>query len=640
MTWGGVLTIKGSGMESRKYSRSLIALIAVVAIAAIGVLALQAKPARKVATPLARSTAVVIESNTFTSLNSVTPANNIVINGDVAYLTGMGLFHYDDKINLIQNSVLGSIKVSRNLPKDFEVTYTISPGRLWSDGTPITAVDLLLSHVITSSGYAKSAGLSDPMILSLTPTFDSGLYGAVYDTHVMGIPSISADGMSMIVKYDAAIPDYIINGPNLSLPVHILEEVAAGKSALGSASENLAASAKFLSDVTSKDTAALKRIGKVYNTGFDRPVVNSTTNPLLLVNNGAYSIKSVDTGAITMVSNPKYNSGPPLSGITKMVIKQGVADGSPAAQVLANGEADIYQGQPTADAVAQLKAISSITVTTSSSYAYEHIELRLAGTGGTSYNGPFAVSGGQKAADLRKAFLLAYPRAEIVAKLLQPINPNTVVLGSVVYFPGNSQYDHVASVNGMATYTVGTQASRNVAALSLVKKWYPTAGVGNTPISINLLWGSPGNTRRASEAALIIAAEAAVGFKVTAPATAGWGGKIASPIYDAHFFIFDQTANPQDAQICGTFQATGGSNYTGINDPVIERACTQLQASTLPIAKVNALRLQIEQEVSKAAFFLGIFQNPQVTAFNSKISGVIPAPLSPSLFWNFWSWHF
>jgi len=627
-------------MESRKYSRPLIAVIAVVAVAAIGVLALQAKPGQKVTTPLARSTAVVIESNTFTSLNNVTPANNIVINGDVAYLTGMGLFHYDDKINLIQNSVLGSIKVSRNLPNDFEVTYTISPGRLWSDGTPITAVDLLLSHVITSSAYAKSAGLSDPMILSVTPTFDSGLYGAVYDTHVMGIPSISADGMSMIVKYNAAIPDYIINGPNLSLPVHILEEVAAGKSALGSASENLAASAKFLSDVTSKDTAALKRIGKVYNTGFDRPVVNSTTNPLLLVNNGAYSIKSVDTGAITMVSNPKYNSGPPLSGITKMVIKQGVADGSPAAQVLANGEADIYQGQPTADAVAQLKAISSITVTTSSSYAYEHIELRLAGTGGTSYNGPFAVSGGQKAADLRKAFLLAYPRAEIVAKLLQPINPNTVVLGSVVYFPGNSQYDHVASVNGMATYTVGTQASRNVAALSLVKKWYPTAGVGNTPISINLLWGSPGNTRRASEAALIIAAEAAVGFKVTAPATAGWGGKIASPIYDAHFFIFDQTANPQDAQICGTFQATGGSNYTGINDPVIEKACTELQARTLPIARVNALRLQIEQEVSKAAFFLGIFQNPQVTAFNSQISGVIPAPLSPSLFWNFWTWHF
>ena len=627
-------------MESRKYSRPLIAVIAVVAVAAIVVLALQAKPSQKVATPLARSTAVVIESNTFTSLNNVTPANNIVINGDVAYLTGMGLFHYDDKINLIQNSVLGSIKVSRNLPNDFEVTYTISPGRLWSDGTPITAVDLLLSHVITSSAYAKSAGLSDPMILSVTPTFDSGLYGAVYDTHVMGIPSISADGMSMIVKYNAAIPDYIINGPNLSLPVHILEEVAAGKSALGSASENLAASAKFLSDVTTKDTAALKRMGKVYNTGYDRPVVNSTTNPLLLVNNGAYSIKSVDTGAITMVSNPKYNSGPPLSGITKMVIKQGVADGSPAAQVLANGEADIYQGQPTADAVAQLKAISSITVTTSSSYAYEHIELRLAGTGGTSYNGPFAVSGGQKAADLRKAFLLAYPRAEIVAKLLQPINPNTVVLGSVVYFPGNSQYDHVASVNGMATYTVGTQASRNVAALSLVKKWYPTAGVGNTPISINLLWGSPGNTRRASEAALIIAAEAAVGFNVTAPATAGWGGKIASPIYDAHFFIFDQTANPQDAQICGTFQATGGSNYTGINDPVIEKACTQLQASTLPIAKVNALRLQIEQAVSKAAFFLGIFQNPQVTAFNSQISGVIPAPLSPSLFWNFWTWHF
>jgi peptide/nickel transport system substrate-binding protein len=209
-----------------------------------------------------------------------------------------------------------------------------------------------------------------------------------------------------------------------------------------------------------------------------------------------------------------------------------------------------------------------------------------------------------------------------------------------VYFPGNPLYDHVASVNGTAEYTVGTQEARNASALALVRKWYPTAGVGTTPISINLLWGSPGNTRRASEAALIISAEAAVGFKVIAPATAGWGGKLTSSQYDAHFFIFDQTANPQDGQICGTFQATGGSNYTGVNDPAIEKACIALQAGTLPIATVNALRLQVEQAVSKDAFFLGIFQNPQVTAYKSQLSGVTAAPLSPSLFWNFWSWHF
>ena len=620
-------------MKARLKTRSLVAAVSAASVALIGFVAVPAHAA-------ARSTAVVIESNTFTSINNGTPATNIVINGDVAYLTGMSLFHYDDKLNIVPNSVLGSYKVSRNKPGDFEVTYTIAPGRVWSDGAPITAVDLLLAHVLTSSDYAKSAGLPDPTDPNVTPAFDSGLYGAVYDQHVVGIPTISANKMSMTVKYDTAIPDWVLNGPNLTLPVHALEELAAGKTSLQSDSANAAATAKFLSDVNSKNTAALKAMGAVYSTGYNTTTVDSSTNPLLLVVNGAYVIKSVDSNAITLTANPTYNSGPALSGITTMVIKQGIADGSPSAQAIANGDADVYQGQPTADAVAQLKAIKTATVTTTSSLAFEHIELRVASSGTDTYSGPFAMAGGQKAADLRKAFLLAYPRADIVAKLVQPINPNAVVLGSVIDLPGNPQYAHVASLNGMGVFNAGTQASRTAAALALVKKWYPNAGNGNTPIAINLLWGSPGNTRRTSEAALIIAAEAAVGFKVTAPATAGWGGKLGATQYDAHFFIFDQTANPQDAQACGIFQSTGGSNYTGINDAAIDKACVALQAGTLPASTVTRLRVQIEQAVAKDAFFLGIFQNPEVTAYNSQLSGVVAAPLSPSLFWNFWTWHF
>jgi peptide/nickel transport system substrate-binding protein len=445
--------------------------------------------------------------------------------------------------------------------------------------------------------------------------------------------------MSITVKYDTAIPDYALNGLNITLPVHALEELAAGKKSLGTAAENAAATAKFISDVNSKNTAALKLMGDVYTNGYNATTIDSSTNPLLLVNNGAYMLKSVDSNAITMVASPTYNSGPALSGINTVVIKQGIADGSPSAQAIANGDADVYQGQPTADAVAQLKAIKTATVTTTSSLAFEHIELRVASSGTDTYSGPFAMSGGQKAADLRKAFLLAYPRQDIVDKLLKPVNPGTVVLGSVINLPGNPQYAHTAALNGMAAFNAGTQASRTAQALALVKKWYPSAGK-TTPVAVNLLWGSPGNTRRTSEAALIIAAEAAVGFKVTAPATKGWGGKLTNTEYDAHFFIFDQTANPQDAQACGIFQSTGGSNYTGINDPAIDKACVALQSKTLPATTITRLRVQIEQAVSKDAFFLGIFQNPEVTAYNSQLANVVAAPLSPSLFWNFWTWHF
>ena len=620
-------------MKARLKTRSLVAAVSAASVALIGFVAVPAHADT-------RSTVVAIESNTFTSYNNITPDTNIVINGDVQYLTGFPMFYYDDKLNIVPNPKLATWKVTKNLANDFEVTYTIAPGRVWSDGAPITAVDLLLWHVTTSSDYSKAAGLGDPAG-STGSAFNSVNYGGVYDSHVAGVPVLSNNNMSITFKYDSKIPDWLLNGPGLEpMPVHALVELADGKTALGSAADAKAADAKFVTAVNSKDTKTLTALGKIWSNSYNFTTVDSSTNPLLLVNNGAYHVKSIDSNQITLVASPNYNSGPALSGINTLVIKQGIADGSPSAQALANGDADVYQGQPTADAVAQLKAIKTAKVLTTSSLAFEHIELRVASSGSDTYTGPFAMSGGQKAADLRKAFLLAYPRADIVSKLVAPINPDAVVLGSVINLPGNPEYDHAASVNGMAAFNQGTQASRTAQALRLVKKWYPTAGNGSTPISINLLWGSPGNTRRTSEAALIIAAEAQAGFKVTAPATAGWGGKLTATQYDAHFFIFDQTANPQDAQACGIFQAGGGSNYTGINDPVINSTCDALQKTSLPQNTINRYRILIEQAVAKDAFFLGIFQNPNVTAYNSQLSGIVPAPLSPSLFWNFWTWHF
>ncbi len=620
-------------MNARLKTRSFVAAVSAVSVALIGFVAVPAHAA-------ARTTAIIIESNTFTSLNIGNPADNIVINGDVSYLTSMGFYHYDNNLKIVPNTVLGTYKNTVNKAGDFEVKYTIAPGRVWSDGAPITGADLLLAHVTASTKFAKAAGLPDPTDSSVTPAFDSGAYGGVYDQHVVGEPTLSADKMSVTVKYDTAIPDWVLNGIGGPFPVHTLEMLAAGKTTLGTAAENAAATAKFVSDFTSKNKDAFVAMGKVWTTGYEATTIDSSTNPLLLVNNGAYLVKSVDTNQITLTANPTYNSGPALSGITTMVIKQGIGDGSPSAQAIANGDADVYQGQPTADAVAQLKAIKTATVVTSSSLAYEHIELRVASNDSTPYTGPFAMSAGQKSADLREAFLLAYPRQDIVSKLIQPINPNAIVLGSTWALPGNPNYDHASSQVGSSVYSAGTQASRSAAALALVKKWYPKAGKGNTPVAINLLWGSPGNTRRASEAALIIASEAAAGFKVTAPATKGWGGKLTSSAYDAHFFIFDQTANPQDAQSCGTFQTNQGSNYTGYSNAVVDAACVKLQSATLPASTVEREQVIAETQIVKDAFFLGIFQNPDVTAYNSALSGVIPAPLSPSLVWNFWTWHF
>ena len=621
-------------MNKKRILRSVIASTAAAAVVGLGMYV----PAQAAT----RSTVIVIESNTMTALNCNTPATNLVINCDISYLTNMGFQHYDDNKKLVRNKIFGSYKIVKNTKKDFRVQYTVAPGKVWSDGTPINGIDLMLQHVLSSTAYAKKAGLSDPSLPDVTPAFDSGGYDGVYDNHVVGIPALSADKMSITVSYDTQIPDWELNGPGGPYPVHVLELLAAGKTALGTAGENAAAKEKFYTDVTTYNKATLEKMGTAYNEAWNVLSVDKSTNPLVLVGNGAYTVDSaVKDQRVTMVLNPKYNSGPATNGITTIVLNSNVADGSPAAQALANKDIDIYQGQPTADAVAQMRAIKGVTLDIRGSVAYEHIELRVGSSDGTPYKGPFSDEGDKvKAKDLRTAFLLAYPRQEIVDKLMKAIDPKAVVVGSTIAMPTDEGYASFIAGNGSAKYLAGTQKTRTAAALKLVRKYYPTAGVNNQPIKINLLWGSPGNTRRASEAAMVIAEEKKAGFAVTAPATSGWGGKLDSSAYDAHFFIFDSTAALQDGQACGIYKSTGGGNYIGYNNSQVDAICEKLQAKQLAPSEARRLRMTMEKYVMDDAAVAGIFQNPNVSAWDSALSGIKPGQYSPSLFWNFWEWHY
>ena len=386
-------------MKLTRISRAAIAISAVAGLATVGVVA----PSQAAT----RTTVVIVESNALTSLNPSTPDTNLTINNDVAYMTGNGFNYYNSSANLVKNTVFGSYKIVKSDAKDFRVQYTVAKGKVWSDGTPINGVDLLLSHVLSSSAYSKKAGLGDPADTAKAPAFNSLGYGGVYDSHVVGNPVLSKDKMSVTIKYDSFQPDWELIGPGVS-PVHALEQLAAGKTALGSAAANAAAKAQFLADFTKKNTATLKKIGAVWSTGYNTKTVNASTNPLLLVGNGAYKVTSaVADQSVTLGLNPKYNSGPKTSGIKTIVLKM-IADGTAAAQALANKEIDIYQGQPTADAVAQLKAISGVTVIGGVNSCFEHVDLRLGSVNDTDYTGVFAASNNAaknaKARDLRTAF--------------------------------------------------------------------------------------------------------------------------------------------------------------------------------------------------------------------------------------------
>jgi len=583
----------------------------------------------------ARSTVILHETNTLTGLKSSVTGYNLVTNSAVGYLTSSGFNYYDNKKNLVPNTIFGSYKVAKAAKTDYQTQWTVNPGRLWSDGTPITGVDLLLSHVLTSNAYSIAAGLGDPLNKEKAPAFNSLGYSGTYNNNVAGEPTLSSDKMTVTLRFKNPIANWDQFGPSAS-PVHALVLMSEGKTSLQSASENLAAKERFLQAFLNKDTKVLKAIADVWSKDYNITDVNSKTNPLLLISSGGFIVKSAESKqSVTLVANPKYNAGPALTGSIDTIVYRFITDGNAAAQALANGELDVYAGQATADGKAALDKIKNIKVIGGLSSTFEHVDLRLSSfQGQPEYKGVFAASGGRKALDLRRAFLLAIPRAEIMEKLIKPLNPDIPLLNSFLTVPGEAGYEQIARNNG-TSYYAGTQEELNKRAAALVKKWYPDAMT--KPIKINMFVPA-NNTRRADQFALIKANARKVGFDVNGEVTVLTGANLILTKYDAAFFGWAASAVLQ-SRLLPAYTPGGANNYYGAALPEVTQPYLELGRPLAPTVLTQNY-VKIERTWITNAATLPIFQHPQIVAVNPALKEVKPSPLSPQIVWNYWEWRY
>ncbi len=614
-----------------KFTRSAKFALATAASAALAVSLLTPAQANT------RSTVVIHHTNVQTGLNCSTTTTNSTVCTDQAALTGMGFNYYNEKKELIKNTVFGNYKVIKNSRTDFRVQYTVNPGRVWSDGTPITGVDLLLSHVLSSDDYSIAAGLGDPADKKTPPAFNGLGYSSTYHKNIVGEPTLSADEMSVTLRYKSPIANWDLYGPGPS-PVHAMVLMAEGKKELQSVAVNNAAKERFLAAFKSKDTALLKKMGDVWSKDYTITTINKDTNPLLLISNGGFIVESaVPKTSLTLKLNPRYNSGPKMTGSIDTIVFKVITDGTAAVQALANGELDVYSGQATADAVANLKKITNVNITGGEQAVYEHSDLHYDSVEGEPpYSGIFSVKGGAKAKALRQAFLLGLPRDEIMEKIIAPINGVTKPLCTAWVAPGSAAYDKICAVNGSAFYTRGTQETRNKSALALVQKYYPDAL--KKPITVNVLVPG-GNARRAAQFALAKANLAKVGFNLVGDVQSGWGGLLGNGKYDAFFFAWVSSSVLQK-QSCSVLETTGGSNYVmGYSNKVIDRVCEELDVAMKPEQLVQKY-ITADRALFADAVTIPVFVHPGVTAINKNLKGLKPAPLSPQLTWNYWEWTY
>jgi peptide/nickel transport system substrate-binding protein len=590
-----------------------------------------------------KSTVTLLSAGDITSLNPSTKGSNTSYNNLASSLTGFGFSYYNSDAELVMNTKFGSMKIVKKTPKDFQIQYDVAKGQTWSDGAKIDAVDLLLTHVISSAKYSKAAGLGDVTDASTKPAFDSLGYGGAYSTNVVGEPTLSNGNMTLTVKFGKPLPDWELLAPGPS-PVHALSLMADGKKGLQTAAVNAAAKAKFLKDFTSKNTASLKKMGAVWTTGYLVSKVDATTNPLILVSNGGFIVsKYVNKDSMTLVRNPKYTSGPAMAtkNPIKTIVIKVINENTAQVQALRNGDIDIlYNTNPTSNDKIVLAGMTNVatTIKTGGSYSIFHLRSDTAFGQSDVYTGPFA-GNSQRAKDMRKAFLLVVPRTQMIDTLIKPVKADATPLDSQFVFQGTAAYNTITKGSGMSIYTKGTQAERTAQALALVKKYYPTASDTVAPVKISFLHA---DTPLRNALGKLVKAEALkAGFDVieTIPADMFADKENYKSKYDVimHGFSLTSVTQGTGSEI---YKSDGGNNAWGWSDSTIDSLMQSLQSDILTPAEVTAKRLAADKIITANAWGMALYANPVATAYNKALKNIKPAPVGNNITWNYFEWSY
>jgi peptide/nickel transport system substrate-binding protein len=595
------------------------------------------------------------------SFNDDTNRGNATANANPLYLMQAGGFnYYDADLNLINNDQFGTCTLDSLDP--LTITYTINEGVTWSDGVQVDAADLLMTwaaqsgvyndaeSIVTDTGVTAQADADgSPVVVGPDGDLTSAdeAYAAAFDPEtgalldgfsykestgvqfdsaseslalITEFPEISEDGLSLTATWDTFYVDYATAGVFPGVPAHVVAQNALG---IDDPAEAKTALIAALQD----GTEDVKAISESWNRDFDATALPD--NPSVYAGFGPYNLTDfTDDGTMVFEAREDYTWGPQPKIAT--IVYSIIGDPTAAVQAMANEEVDVIQPQATADILTQLEGISDrgIEVLQASGATYEHIDLAF------DNGGPFdpATYGGDadQAKAVRQAFLLSVPRADIVERLIVPLNENAEVRQSLTRVPGSPFYDEMVAGNGSDFYA---EADPAAAAQILADAGIDTT----TPIDVRLLFAE-GNPRRASEYELIRDSVAQAGFNLIDGRDIDWGSNLSNTsLYDAALFGWQSTAVAV-ADTAAQFVTGGQNNFYGYSNEQVDALYEELQSTSDP-ARQDEILLEVESILFEDAFGLPIFQFPEITAFNATyVENVSSIPLSPTVLFDVWNW--
>ncbi len=580
-----------------KRMRPLVGAIALAAVATFGLAACTTTSGTGTETAKAGGTVTIAQVNEVTSFNSNTPQGNLDTNGEVAYMTQPQFFTLDDKYNIVPNTDLGTYEKLSDNP--LKVKYTLKSGQKWSDGTAMTADDLVLGWAIAST-YYDSETTNDAGDVTKGTQYFATAGGTTFMTDK---PTVGDSNRSITFTYDTPYVDWQLVNP-IGFPAHVVAKKA------GVSTSDLT---KAFMDTAKGDAAnpaapneTLVKASKFVNTGYD--ATSLPTDKSLLVSGGPLQVTSwTPKQSMTFAPNPQYQGSHKVK-IGKLVMRF-IGDANAQVTALQNNEVDAIQPQASADTVKSLKALTGTTLEQGDQVAYDHLDLNF---GANVF----------KDENTRKAFLLTIPRQQILDAIVTPINSNAKVLDSQVFLPGQDGYTDSIAGNGSSAYSKVDIAG----AKALLK--------GATP-TVKILYNTQ-NPNRVDTFQAIQASAAKAGFKVVDGGSPDWSSLLSGGNYDASIFGW---INPGagNAALPQLFQTGNPGNYNKFADPTTSALAVKTQ-TTLDADTLKTQKIDIDKQVFADAYGLPLFQLPGLFASNSTVKGIKYFGGQTGIVWNIWDW--
>ncbi len=454
------------------------------------------------------------------------------------------------------NEDLVSAELTNEDPQ--EVTYTFTDEATWSDGTPVTADDLVFTWETSNGELGPEV---DPETGAQLPLYNSaGTTGYDIQTCVAESEKVA------VCTYDEGYADWFALF-NPVLPRHAFEAEGAGDTVAG------------------------------FNNGFLYPDVNLDNVPSA----GPMIIEAIDgETSLTLGRNPEY-WGEPMA-LDEIIIRW-ITDPTQEPAALENQEVDVIFPQAQIDLVQQTEGIAGVTYEIDFGTFFEHMDFNFRN-----------VHIAKK--EVRQAIGKALDRAEIVERLPAQFDPSAEVMNHHFYYPGGAAYQPNGEEEYSAQDIEAAQALLEDAGYVLGSDGiyaHPTDG----PLNVRLEYRTP-NPRREQTAALVQAqlAEAGIGLTIDPKPDFTFLGT-----GDFDIALFGWTSITVVSGHTDIFSTTGGSNNGQYSNPEVDELFNQADAELDEETRAELLN-EVDTILWDDLPVIPLFQVPEFLAWNERVGNV------------------